>query len=89
LLKRADQVRVGDILCLTEGPLLGPETDSEEPLVAKGAALACQRVTDGVFADLGEQLRACFNAVTLDDICRRAEEQGLRRPNAERLVYVI
>jgi len=34
-------------------------------------------------------VEACFDAVTIADICARAEDQGLKRPGAQRYVYVI
>jgi Rrf2 family protein len=89
LLRGADEVRLGDILALTEGPLLGGKRESEETALPKGAAQVCHQVLDHVVLELGEQLRDCFNSVTLEDLCRRAEEQGLRRPGSQRLVYMI
>jgi Rrf2 family protein len=90
LLKGPGEVRLGDILSLTEGPLLGGKRDAVEPLaLPKGPAQVCQKVMDDVVSELGEQLRNCFNAVTLEDLCRRAEEQGLRRPGSQRIVYLI
>jgi Rrf2 family protein len=89
LLKPADEVRLGDILVLTEGPLLGGEADGEDPPPPKGPTQVCHRVLDDVVAEMGERLRECFNSVTLQDLCRRAEEQGLRRPGAQRIVYMI
>lgn len=89
LLRSADEVRLGDILSLTEGPLLGGKRDAEEAALPKGSAQVCHQVMDQVVEELGEQLRDCFNSVTLEDLCRRAEEQGLRRPGSQRLVYMI
>jgi len=90
LLKGAEEVRLGDILTLTEGPLLGSKRESDEtPTVPKGPAVVCNQVMDDVVSELGQQLRDCFNAVTLEDLCRRAEERGLRRPGSQRIVYMI
>jgi len=38
------------------------------------------------FSCLANGLRV---AITIADVCTRAEEQGLRRPGAQRYVYVI
>jgi Rrf2 family protein len=91
LLKAAGEIRLGDILVLTEGPLLGGDGDGdgEEPPAPKGPTQVCHRVMDNVVAEMGERLRECFNSVTLEDLCRRAEEQGLRRPGSQRIVYMI
>lgn len=88
LLKAPEDIRLGDILTLTEGPLLAGEGDGEEGAL-KGPALTCHKVTETVFAELGERLRDCFNSVTLEDLCTRAEAQGLRRPGSQRIVYMI
>lgn len=87
LLKQPSDIRLGDILSLTEGPLLIAGT--EELPETRSSAQSCRKVTEAIFGELGERLRACFNAVTLADICQRAEEQGLKRPSAERIVYMI
>ena len=43
-----------------------------------------------LFARYGrETVEACFDAVTISDICARADQIGLQRPGAQRHVYVI
>jgi hypothetical protein len=48
-----------------------------------------RRVTEAIFRDLSSSVEACFDAVTIADICTRAEQLGLRKPGAQRYVYVI
>jgi hypothetical protein len=47
------------------------------------------RVTEAVFEDLSQRIEACFDAVTLSDICERARALGVQRPSGERYSYVI
>jgi hypothetical protein len=42
-----------------------------------------------VFRDLSSRVEACFDAITISDICGRAEEFGMKRPSSQRYVYVI
>ncbi len=46
-------------------------------------------MTETVFRDLSARIEACFDAVTIADICARADELGLSRPRSQRYVYVI
>ena len=46
-------------------------------------------VTEAVFRDLSQRVEACFDAVSLADICAQAERMGLRRGSSESYSYVI
>lgn len=45
--------------------------------------------TESVFRDLSERVEACFDAVTVADICARARALGIQRPTPQGYVYVI
>jgi Rrf2 family protein len=45
--------------------------------------------TESVFRDLSERVEACFDAVTVADICARARSLGIKRPHPQGYVYVI
>lgn len=80
----ARQIRLGDVVRALEGPLV----------LSEGAAAANRtedgvRVTEAVFEDLSQRIEACFDAVTLSDICERARSLGVHRPSGERYSYVI
>lgn len=84
LASEARQIRLGDVVRALEGPLV----------LSEGAAAANRaedgvRVTEAVFEDLSQRIEACFDAVTLSDICERARSLGVQRPNGERYSYVI
>lgn len=87
LARRAIDIRLGDVIRALEGPIsLGEREPSRR--AADGPA-AARRVTESVFRDLSLRVEACFDEVTVADICSRAEELGLRRVSSQRYVYVI
>jgi Rrf2 family iron-sulfur cluster assembly transcriptional regulator len=75
-------VRLGDVIGALEGPLVLSGAN-------ESGADAVIRVTEAVFEDLSEQVKSCFDAVTLADICERAERMGLPRGQKETYSYVI
>jgi Rrf2 family protein len=83
LARPATHIGVGDVIRALEGPIVLSDdggADQEAP---------SRRVTDAVFRDLSTRIQGCFDDVTIADICNRADELGVRRPGAERQVYVI
>lgn len=97
LAQPAEQVRLGDVVRALEGPIILGERPDTSPADDPGGVASsrdegptdCRRVTESVFRDLSARVEACFDAVTIQDICARADELGLKRPGAQRYVYVI
>jgi Rrf2 family protein len=87
LTRKATEIRLGDVVRALEGPIqLGDrETQGKKAQASSDA----KRVTELVFKDLSSSVEACFDAVSISDICTRAEEFGMRRPSSQRYVYVI
>src|SRR5688572_21496016 len=87
LARRAVDIRLGDVVRALEGPItLG---DRETGTRRAQPSTDSRRVTESIFRDLSSRVEACFDAVTIADVCERAEQLGLRRPGAQRHVYVI
>jgi Rrf2 family protein len=85
--RRAGEIRLGDVVRALEGPIvLGEREPGQRRASPAGEA---RRVTEAVFRDLSARVEACFDAVTIADICARGEELGLKRPGTHRYVYVI
>jgi Rrf2 family protein len=83
LLKASDEIRLGDVLRITEGPIeLSTLPEAEQPLT-------CRRVIELTFDELSTQVEACFDAVTIADICARAKQLGVSKPGEQRYVYCI
>ena len=86
LARRAADIRLGDVVRALEGPIALGE---REPGGRRPPTTDTRRVTESVFRDLSARVESCFDAVTVADICERAEQLGLRRPGTHRHVYVI
>lgn len=85
LAQAAGDIRVGDIVRALEGPTQ-IEADSDELV---GGDPLSRRVTQDVFEELSASIEACFDAVTLQDLCARSEADGVRRGPPRRYVYSI
>jgi Rrf2 family iron-sulfur cluster assembly transcriptional regulator len=86
LVSAPNQVSVGDILRALEGPIALCAADEEGEGVGDAASGA---VIDGAFRELSERVEACFNALTLEELCDRAQRQGLQKNAPAGYVYVI
>jgi Rrf2 family protein len=85
LARSADQIRLGDILRVLEGPirLLPP---------ARGAELAITpsyRVTEAALNGVSSSIEASLDAVTIADMCRQADSMGVPRKAQPAYVYAI
>lgn len=84
LARDPDQIRLGDIVRALEGPLQlageGSNGDSDE---------TSRVVTDEIFSELSDSIEACFDAVTIQDLCDRGDAHGVRRAPPRRYVYSI
>jgi len=79
------EISLGDILRAVEGDIAGYAGDDagaheESPELA---------VTEAAFRDLGRRISTCFEEVSIEDLCMRAEEFGVRRNTPGGYVYSI
>ncbi|MFO0572122.1 MAG: Rrf2 family transcriptional regulator [Polyangiaceae bacterium] len=89
LAKRAEDIRLGDVVRALEGPIA--LADRADPAGRRNRHAPDGRtVTDAVFKDLSARIEACFDEVSVADLCEKAVALGIHRPQArERYVYVI
>lgn len=82
------EIRLGDIIRALEGPvtLAAPKKAGAE---APAGDSTSREVTEEVFEDLAEQIEACFDSKTIEDLCERGEALGYRRRSHGKYVYVI
>jgi Rrf2 family protein len=82
LARPAAEVLLGDVVRAIEGPisLAGGE------LRTRGSSNDLLR---GVLAGLSQKIEACFDEVSVADLCARAERQGVARTASARYVYAI
>lgn len=79
-----DDIRLGDIVRALEGPISLAEGD------AQGDGDETSRVvTETAFSELSDNIEACFDAITIQDLCDRGDAHGVRRAPPRRYVYSI
>lgn len=86
LTRPAGDVSVGDILRALEGPISVYAGDDEP---SEGGDAPSISVTEDAFRDLSARIDACFNAVTLEDLCDRAQRKGVKKSSPSGYAYVI
>lgn len=86
LAKVPAEIRLGDIVRALEGPIAVSSPKEEQQ--AEGDATS-RAVTEETFAELSRRIEACFDDVTIEDLCERGEALGYRRRPPSRYVYVI
>jgi Rrf2 family protein len=80
-----ENIRLGDILKALEGPVqLLPVARSEALMEASS-----YRVADEAFKGISSNIAACLDAVTIADMCKKAEAMGIARRPPPAYVYAI
>jgi Rrf2 family iron-sulfur cluster assembly transcriptional regulator len=88
LIKKPEEITIGEIVQITENginPVLcrNPE-DSSQP---------CNRlsecVTRIIWSEAGKKLKDYFDSITIKDLCKMAQEMGLRKELDRRFMYYI
>ena len=75
LARAGREISVGDVVRALEGPIT--VYADEEP--GEAGDTASISVTEGAFRDISTRIEKCFDDVTLEDLCERAQKQGVRR----------
>jgi len=83
--RAAHEISLGEVFRAIEGSLAVYAREDE---VADGDA-ASLAITDAAFRELSTRIEACFDAVTLEELCERAQRQGLKKNAPAGYVYVI
>jgi Rrf2 family protein len=86
LVRSVREISIGDILRALEGALSVYDGGDELPDGGDAASIA---VTDAALREVSQRIEACFNEVTLEDLCDRAQRAGLRKNGPAGYVYVI
>ncbi len=92
LARAAAEIRIGDIVRALEGPITlsaSPNKGKSAKAGAEGGDATSRAVTEEAFEELAEEISACFDAKTIEDLCERGEALGYRRRPPGRYVYVI
>ncbi len=83
LARAPETISVGDVLRALEGPVIVAVEDDG----ARGRPEP--DVVGSVFLTIAERVSACFDGVTLADVCTEATRLGLSTRGRPRLTYVI
>ena len=88
LSKKPEEITIGEIVRVTEGGIdpvlcLDPE-NSKQPC---GRAGEC--VTRIIWNEAGKRLRDYFDSVTIKDLCKMANDIGLKKELDKRFMYYI
>ncbi len=86
LAKEADDIRLGDIIRALEGPVVLAPPPGERHVAGDATSRA---ITDEAFEELAQDIEACFDNVSIADLCERGERNGVRRKPPRRYVYSI
>jgi len=86
LTRAPEEVRLGDIIRATEGPITLGSIEGK-PALPRGIA-AGQDVLRETLAKLSREVEACFDHVSLSELCTSAEQEGVSR-SPSRYVYAI
>lgn len=100
LARPAAEISLGDVVQAVQGPIEllidDPLPDEAEAAggVGKVGVLAAntaqnRQVAASVWKELGQQVRACFDAVTVRDLCLRGESLGLHKGDPRSHMYFI
>lgn len=87
LAKPPAEIRLGDIVRALEGPI-AVSAPKDESQTQEGDATS-RAVTEEAFEEVSRRIEACFDEVTIEDLCERGEALGYRRRPPSRYVYVI
>jgi Rrf2 family iron-sulfur cluster assembly transcriptional regulator len=79
------EITLGDVIRALDGKLSADSLD-DDATAGDPASIA---ITEAAFAELAQRIEACFEQVTLGELCQRAEEKGVKRGAPGGYVYVI
>lgn len=79
------EIRLGDVVRALEGPI-----QISTPGIQKHDGDATSRaITERAFQELSDSIEACFDAISIEELCERGEASGVRRQPPRRYVYSI
>jgi Rrf2 family protein len=82
LARAPEAITLGDVLRAVQGPIALLADEHE-------AGNRPKAVTASIWKDLGDKIGACFDAVTIRDLCARGEALGLQRGDSTPHMYFI
>ena len=88
LAKKPEAITVGEIVRITEGSL-----DPVRCSNSKASSQSCDRLTECVtrivWNEAGNRIKDYFDSVTIQDLCRMAQQMGVKKELDRRFMYYI
>jgi len=92
LAKKPEEITVLDVLCATEQDVLLVDCAGATPKKRK-RKIDCpfegQCVTQSVWEEAAAQLNTLFSGITIQTLCRRGQEMGIKKEQDHRFMYYI
>ena len=88
LVKRPDEITVGEIIRVTEGgidPVLCLDPEDTDQSCARSR----ECVTRIIWNEAGNRLKEYFDSVTIRDLCEKAQKMGIKKELGSRFMYYI
>lgn len=90
LAKKPEDITVLDILCATESDVMLVDcTNAVKAKRKKSCATELHCVTRSVWAEAADALRNLFGNITLETLCQRGADMGLKKDQDYRFMYYI
>jgi Rrf2 family protein len=80
LARAANAISLGDVLRAVQGPIELLDDDEDE--ARRGGANPTRQVSATIWKELAQKIGDCFDAVTIEELCRRGEALGIPRGGA-------
>lgn len=87
LAKQTSDIHLGDIIRAVEGPIHIGSTADEDKKARD--SLRCRDVTYQIFEELSQNIEACFDALTVQDLCNKGRDMGLVKDTPHAHMYYI
>jgi Rrf2 family protein len=90
LARAPESITLGDVVRAVQGPieLIAPEDDqrTDGDRSREGRS---KLVPASIWKELAQKIRACFDGVTIKDLCQRGEALGIHRGDGQPHMYFI
>ena len=90
LARAPESITLGDVVRAVQGPieLIAPEDDARTD-GDRSREGRSKLVPASIWKELAQKIRACFDGVTIKDLCQRGEALGIHRGDGQPHMYFI
>src|SRR4030067_2775587 len=84
--KKPEEITIGGIIRVTEGNI-NPVLCINEEDSTKSCKKSGECVTEVIWNEAGNRLKEYFDSITIKDLCKKANEMGLKKELDKRFMY--